>query len=95
MSWSINKKGRNIEVYIDDSIFKSKTDRKHLDGLEETLNTLKRYKMKLNPKNCVFGVKAMKFMGFMVSKRGIGANHDNVGAIMDFSEPKNVKIFRS
>ena len=69
-----DQRGKNIEAYVDDSIVKSKTDREHLEDLAETFRTLKKYQMKLNPKKCVFGVKAGKFLGFLVSKRGIDAN---------------------
>ncbi|XP_056689717.1 uncharacterized protein [Spinacia oleracea] len=44
--------------------------------------------MKLNPKKCVFGVKSGKFLGFMVSERGIDANPDKVQAALDLPEPK-------
>ena len=49
------------------------------------------HKMKLNPKKCVFGVRAGKFLGFMVSKRGIDANPDKVQAIMKLPKPRGVK----
>ena len=59
--------------------------------LEATFNTLRKYKMKLKPKKCVFRVRAGKFLGFMASKRGIDANADKVQEIMDLPEPKGVK----
>ena len=86
-----DQNGRNIEVYVDYSIVKSKTDREHLADLEETFNTLRKYNMKLNPKKRVFGVRVGKFLGFMVSKRGIDANPDKVQALMNLPEPKGVK----
>lgn len=48
------------------------------------------HKMKLNSKKCVFGVRDGKFLGFMVSKRGIDVNSDKVRAIMDLNEIKSV-----
>ena len=59
--------GRNVEVYIDDMLMKSLDEGSHLDNLEETFETLRRYKMKLNPSKCAFGVSSGKFLGFMVS----------------------------
>ncbi|XP_021864370.1 uncharacterized mitochondrial protein AtMg00860-like [Spinacia oleracea] len=47
--------------------------------------------MKLNPKKCVFGVKSGKFLGFLVSERGIDANPEKVEAILNLPEPKNVR----
>ena len=59
--------GRNMEVYVDDMLVKSKEELTHLDNLRETFATLKQYQMKLNPGKCVFGVASGKFLGFMVS----------------------------
>ena len=58
---------RNMEVYVDDMLVKSKEELAHLDDLRETFATLKQYQMKLNPGKCVFGVASGKFLGFMVS----------------------------
>ena len=59
--------GRNMEVYVDDMLVKSKEKLAHLDDLEETFATFKQYQMRLNPSKCVFGVASGKFLGFMVS----------------------------
>ena len=58
---------RNMEVYVDDTLVKSKEESTHLDDLQETFTTLRQYQMKLNPSKCVFGVASRKFLGFMVS----------------------------
>ena len=60
--------GRNMEVYVDDMLIKSKEVESHLDDLEETFKTLRRYQMKLNSTKCVFGVSSRKLLGFMVSQ---------------------------
>ena len=70
--------GRNIQVYIDDKLVKSLHENDHLDDLQETFDTLRSYNMKLNPSKCVFGVTAGKFLGFMVSQRGIEVNPEKV-----------------
>ena len=59
--------GRNMEVYVDDMLMKSRKAELHLDDLRETFDALKRYQMRLNPTKCVFGVSSGKFLGFMVS----------------------------
>ena len=59
--------GRNMEVYIDDMLVKSKEEPTHLDDLKQTFTTLRQYQMKLNPSKCAFGVVSGKFLGFMVS----------------------------
>ena len=69
---------RNMEVYVDDMLIKSKENLAHLDDLKETFSTLKQYQMKLNPSKCVFSVVLGKFLGFKVSQRGIEANPEKV-----------------
>ena len=54
-------------MYVDDMLVKSLDEERHLDDLQETFDTLKRHKMKLNPNKCAFGVSSGKFLGFMVS----------------------------
>ena len=66
--------GRIVEVYIDDIIMKSRTQDEHTRHLEETFRLMRAYNMKLNPDKCVFGVNARKFLGFMVTQRGIEVN---------------------
>ena len=75
--------GWNVEVYVDDMLEKSQDEKRHLDDLQETFDTLRQYHMKLNPSKCAFGVSSGKFLGFMVSHRGIEANHDKIQAILD------------
>ena len=58
---------RNMEIYEDDMLFKSREELAHLDDFRETFATLKQYQMKLNPGKCVFGVASGIFLGFMVS----------------------------
>ena len=72
--------GRNVEVYVDDMLVKSKKDEDHLADLKETFQALRRYNMKLNPAKYVFGVSSDKFLGFMVSQRGIKVNPDKIKA---------------
>ena len=74
---------RNVEVYVDDMLVKSQDEGRYLDDLQETFDTLRQYHMKLNPSKCAFGVSSGKFLGFMVSHRGIEANPDKIQAILD------------
>ena len=61
-------------------LVKSQLENDHLDDLKETFDTFHSYNMKLNPSKCTFGVMAGKFLGFMVSQRGIKVNPDKVQA---------------
>ena len=73
--------GRNMEVYMDDMLVKGKFLMNHVIDLEETFIVLRKYKMKLNPTKCTFGVTSEKFLGFMVSGCGIEANPEKIHAI--------------
>ena len=83
--------GRNMEVYVDDMLVKSREPETHLADLQEAFDTLRRYKMKLNPTKCLFGVSSGKFLGFMVSQWEIEANPEKVRAILDMVSPKKIK----
>ena len=87
--------GRNVQVYVDDMLVKSLCEEDHLDDLRETFNTLRSYNMKLNPNKCAFGVTVGKFLGFMVSQRGIEVNLEKVRAIMELEPPRTVKEVQS
>ena len=83
--------GRNMEVYVDDMLIKSKEELAHLNDLKEMFATLKQYQMRLNLSKCVFGVASWKFLGFVVSLRGIEANLEKVQAIINMASPRTVK----
>ena len=59
--------GRNVQVYVDDMLVKSRREDNHLDDLKETFDTFRSYNMKLNSSKCTFGVTVGKFLGFLVS----------------------------
>nr|CAN76908.1 hypothetical protein VITISV_006597 [Vitis vinifera] len=83
--------GHTVEVYIDDIVVKSKTREQHILHLQEVFHLLRKYGMKLNPSKCAFGVSAGKFLGFMVSQRGIEVSPDQVKAVMETPPPRNKK----
>ena len=87
--------GRNVQVYVDDMLVKSLRENDHLNDLQETFDTLRSYNMKLNPSKCAFGVIARKFLGFMVSQRGIKVNPEKVRAILELEPPRRVKAVQS
>ena len=62
-----NQIRRNVQVYVNDMLVKSRREDDHLEDLKETFDTLRSYNMKLNLSKCAFGVTAGKFLGFMVS----------------------------
>ncbi|KAL0427961.1 UNVERIFIED_CONTAM: Ribonuclease HI [Sesamum latifolium] len=85
-----DRKSRNMEGYIDDMLVKSKKAQDHVADLEETFSMLRKYKLKLNRGKCAFGVQGGRFLGFMVTQRGIEANPSKIKAILDMKTPSNV-----
>ena len=57
-----------MEICVDDMLVKIKEAKTHLEDLQETFDTLRRYRMKLNLAKCVFRVSSREFLDFMVSQ---------------------------
>ena len=76
-------------------LVKSLREKDHLDDLRETFNTLRSYNMKLNSNKCAFSVTAGKFLGFMMSQKGIEVNPEKIWAIMELEPPRTVKEVQS
>ncbi|TQD74464.1 hypothetical protein C1H46_039992 [Malus baccata] len=87
--------GKSMEVYVDDMLVKSKHADQHITNLSETFTIMKRYRMRLNPNKCTFGVGSGKFLGFMISQRGIEVNPEKIKAIIDMKEPVTSKDVQS
>ena len=66
--------GRNVQAYIDDMVVTSQERGQHVSDLEELFATIAKYCLKLNPEKCVFGFEAGKFLGFLLTERGIEVN---------------------
>ena len=73
--------GKNIKIYIDDMVVKSKMVSEHLGDLRIIFEILGNYKLRLNASKCSFGVGSSKFLGYMVTHRGIEVNLDQIKAI--------------
>uniref|UniRef100_A0A2N9HH77 Uncharacterized protein n=1 Tax=Fagus sylvatica TaxID=28930 RepID=A0A2N9HH77_FAGSY len=83
--------GRTMEIYIDDMVVKSRLSQNHLKDLTETFRVLRLHKLRLNASKCVFGVGSGKFLGFMVSHRGIEVNPDQIKVIQELKAPRTHK----
>jgi len=83
--------GKNIEVYIDDMVVKSKAMSEHMGDLEDIFEILKKHKLRLNTSKCFFGVGSGKFLGYMITHRGIEVNPDQIKAINSLQSPRNPK----
>jgi hypothetical protein len=60
-----------VEIYIDDVVVKSASVEGHFGDLQQVLERTKRFRLRMNPKKCAFGVSAGQFLGFLVHERGI------------------------
>ena len=83
--------GKNIEDYIDNMVVKSKVVSEHVGDLENIFEILREHKLPLNASKCSFGVGLGKFLGYMVTHRGIEVNPDQVKAINNLQPPRNPK----
>ena len=83
--------GRNVQAYVDDMVVTSQVKDQHIVDLEELFKTIAKYKLKLNPEKCVFEVEASKFLGFLLTKRGIEANPKKFATILALRSPISVK----
>ena len=78
---------KSIEIYVDDMVVKSKVVSEHLGDLGNTFNVLRKHKLRLNASKCSFGVGSGKFLGYMVTHRGIEINPNQIKAINDLKPP--------
>ena len=83
--------GKSIEAYIDDMVLKSKVVSEHVGDLRNIFQILKKYKLCLNASKCSFGVGSSKFLGYMVTHKGIEINPDQIKAINSLQPPRNLK----
>ena len=83
--------GRNVRAYVDDMLVTSQERVRHTADLKELFATIAKYRLKLNPEKCVFGVEAGKFLGFMLTERGIEANPDKCATIIAMRSPTSMK----
>ena len=83
--------GKSIEVYIDNMVVKSKVVSKHVEDLGAIFDILRDHKLRLNASKCSFGVRSGKFLGYMITYRGIEVSPDQIKAIHSLQPPQNPK----
>ncbi|XP_019436002.1 PREDICTED: uncharacterized protein LOC109342479 [Lupinus angustifolius] len=79
---------KEVEVYVDDIICKSKTEREHVGNLQKLFKRLRDYNLKLNPAKCSSGVKSGQVLDFIVSQKGIEVNLEKGKAITEMPPPR-------
>ena len=87
--------GKSMEVYVDNLLVKSREAGDHLRHLSDAFAVLRKFQMKLNPAKCAFGVLSGKFLGHLVSRRGIEANPEKIWAVINMQSPRTTKEVQS
>ncbi|KAG8488520.1 hypothetical protein CXB51_016412 [Gossypium anomalum] len=85
---------KEIEVYVDDMIAKSRTEEEHIEVWRKLFLRLRKFQLKLNLAKCTFGARSGKLLGFVVSEKGIEVDSDKVKAIRDLPPPRTQKKVR-
>jgi predicted metallo-beta-lactamase superfamily hydrolase len=83
--------GDNAEAYVDDIVVKTKNLDMLIEDLKQTFENLNKWKWKLNPNKCVFGVPSGQLLGFLVTNRGIEASTKQIRAIIEMAPLRCVK----
>ena len=83
-----------VEDYVNNILAKSRKRQDHIATLSAIFDKLEEYKVRLNPKKCVFGVQSGKLLGYIVSMRGIEVDLAKVKAILEMEAPRNLKQLR-
>jgi hypothetical protein len=83
--------GKLLEIYIDDVVVKFASDEGHLEDLRQVLERTRRFRLRMNPKKCAFGVSAGQFLGFLVHERGIEIGLKSQEAVDTMTPPATKK----
>nr|XP_025607768.1 uncharacterized protein LOC112701193 [Arachis hypogaea] len=83
--------GKTMEVYVDDILAKTTIPDDLLSALGNVFASLRQHGMRLNPLKCAFAIEAEKFLGFMITQRGVEANPEKFQAILQMKSPSCVK----
>ena len=83
--------GKSIEAYVDNMVVKSKVAFEHVRDLGDIFEILRRHKLRLNASKCSFGVGSRKFLGYMVTHRGIEASPDQIKVVNSLQPLRNPK----
>ncbi|GJS19515.1 reverse transcriptase domain-containing protein, partial [Tanacetum coccineum] len=87
--------GRNMEVYVDDLVIKSRTEAEMLRDIDETFRTLRKLNMKLNPKKCTFGAVEGMFLGYTITSERIKLCPDKTEGVLQLPSPRTIKEVQS
>ena len=87
--------GKNVEVYINDMVVKSKLVSEHIMDLTSIFEILREHKLCLNASKCSYGVGSGKFLGYMVTHKGIKVNPDQLKPLITCNNLRIPKRYRN
>ncbi|KAA3475392.1 protein NYNRIN-like [Gossypium australe] len=79
---------KEIEVYVDDMIAKSRTEKEYVQVLRKLFLRLRKFQLKLNPTKCTFGARSGNMLGSVVSEKRIEVDPDKVKAVQELPSPR-------
>ena len=82
---------KSIEVYINDMVVKSQVVFEHVRDLGDIFEMLRKHKLRLNASKCSFGLGSAKFLGYMVTHKGIEVNPNQIKVVSSLQPPQNPK----
>ena len=82
-------------LYIDDIVIYSESIEQHVEHLRVMFDRLRAYNLRLNPSKCVFGLREVKLLGYIVNEQGLRADSDKAAAIARMTSPATVAEVRS
>jgi len=82
---------KEIKVYVDDMIAKSRMEEEPLVNLRMLFKRLRNYRLRMNPAKCTFGVKSRKLLSFVVIQKGIEVDPDKEKEILEMPKPRTEK----
>ena len=85
---------KGVLCYMDDLLVASPTIEEHLSTLQLVLDRLKKANLKLSAQKSKFAVQKCKFLGHVISTRGLEQPPDKLEVIQHYPEPKGIRDVR-
>jgi len=87
-------RGKYVFNFLDDLVVYSSSPAEHVGHVREVLRRLQTAGFTLNPDKVTFGATQIKYLGHLVSSRGIRVLPDRVSAIRSYPRPTNLRSLR-
>jgi hypothetical protein len=84
-----------VIIYLDDILIYSRDLNSHMEHVSTVLELLQHNHLSVKGSKCLFHVKSLPFLGYILSDKGISMDPDKIKAINDFPEPKSLSQLRS